>query len=53
MDALILVDLQNDYFPGGRMELDGVEAAVANGILSGQGAPARDQQKQAAKPPSA
>ena len=26
--ALILVDLQNDYFPGGRMELEGAEAAV-------------------------
>jgi nicotinamidase-related amidase len=28
--ALILVDLQNDYFPGGRMELEGIEAAAAN-----------------------
>jgi len=26
--GLLLVDLQNDYFPGGRMELDGVEAAA-------------------------
>jgi nicotinamidase-related amidase len=25
--ALILVDIQNDYFPGGKMPLDGVEAA--------------------------
>jgi nicotinamidase-related amidase len=23
--ALILVDLQNDYFPGGRMELSNIE----------------------------
>lgn len=27
--ALLLVDLQNDYFPGGRMELVGAMAAVA------------------------
>ncbi len=27
--GLILVDFQNDYFPGGRMELNGVEAAAA------------------------
>jgi nicotinamidase-related amidase len=27
--ALVLVDFQNDYFPGGRMELAGVEAAAA------------------------
>lgn len=26
--ALILIDLQNDYFPGGRMELVGSDAAV-------------------------
>lgn len=26
--ALILIDLQNDYFPGGRMELAGAEVAV-------------------------
>jgi len=25
--ALILVDIQNDYFPGGKMPLDGIEAA--------------------------
>jgi len=25
--ALILVDIQNDYFPGGKMELDGMEQA--------------------------
>ena len=28
--ALILVDIQNDYFPGGKMSLDGVEAASGN-----------------------
>ena len=27
--ALILVDLQNDYFPGGRFPLAGIEAALA------------------------
>jgi len=29
-DCLILVDLQNDYFPGGLMELVGIEEAAAN-----------------------
>lgn len=28
--ALILVDIQNDYFPGGRMELSGMKAAGSN-----------------------
>lgn len=28
--CLILVDIQNDYFPGGSMELVGIEAAAAN-----------------------
>ncbi|MEM7524659.1 MAG: isochorismatase family protein [Pseudomonadota bacterium] len=28
--ALILVDIQNDYFSGGRWSLDGMEAAAAN-----------------------
>jgi nicotinamidase-related amidase len=27
--ALILVDIQNDYFPGGKMTLDGIDAAVS------------------------
>lgn len=32
--ALLIVDIQNDYFPGGSMELDGSVAAGANaGIL--------------------
>ncbi len=30
MDALLLIDIQNDYFPGGRMELVGSEAAGKN-----------------------
>jgi nicotinamidase-related amidase len=29
-NGLLLVDLQNDYFPGGRMELVGIQEAVAN-----------------------
>lgn len=28
--ALIVVDIQNDYFPGGKWTLDGVEAAAQN-----------------------
>lgn len=30
--GLILVDFQNDYFPAGRMELKGVDAAAVNAI---------------------
>jgi nicotinamidase-related amidase len=30
MQALLSIDIQNDYFPGGRMELDGALAAGAN-----------------------
>ncbi len=30
MNALLLVDLQNDYFPSGRWPLDRIEAAAAN-----------------------
>ena len=30
MPALILVDIQNDYFPGGRMPLDEIERAATN-----------------------
>jgi nicotinamidase-related amidase len=29
MQALIIVDIQNDYFPGGAMELEGADAAAA------------------------
>ena len=28
--ALVLVDIQNDYFPGGNMTLEGMDAAAAN-----------------------
>lgn len=28
--GLVIVDLQNDYFPGGKMELFGIEAAAEN-----------------------
>ncbi|MFP5513679.1 MAG: cysteine hydrolase family protein [Alphaproteobacteria bacterium] len=28
--ALVVIDLQNDYFPGGKWSLSGVEAAAAN-----------------------
>ncbi|MDR2924790.1 MAG: cysteine hydrolase [Azoarcus sp.] len=28
MNALLIIDIQNDYFPGGKMELAGSEAAV-------------------------
>jgi len=28
--ALVLVDIQNDYFPGGTMSLEGMDAAAAN-----------------------
>lgn len=31
--ALVLIDLQNDYFPGGTMELAGAEPAVAKAAL--------------------
>src|SRR3954462_1852587 len=28
--ALVIIDIQNDYFPGGKMELEGAEAAAGN-----------------------
>ena len=31
--CLILVDIQNDYFPGGTMELVGIEASVAQALV--------------------
>jgi nicotinamidase-related amidase len=31
--ALIIVDLQNDYFQGGKWELEGTEAAANNAVL--------------------
>ena len=33
MQALIIIDIQNDYFPGGKMELCGSEAAAQNAAL--------------------
>ena len=35
-DVLVIIDIQNDYFPGGTMELDGAEAAgqAAAGVLA-------------------
>ena len=32
--ALILIDIQNDYFPGGAMALEGMDAAAANARLA-------------------
>lgn len=32
--ALVLIDIQKDYFPGGRMELSGMEEAAANALLA-------------------
>ena len=31
--ALLLIDLQNDYFPGGKMTLDGSNEAVQNAMM--------------------
>ena len=28
--ALVIIDIQNDYFPGGTMELEGSSAAAVN-----------------------
>src|SRR5205814_10469196 len=28
--ALLIIDIQNDYFPSGKMELEGADAAAAN-----------------------
>jgi nicotinamidase-related amidase len=28
--ALVIIDIQNDYFPGGKMELEGAEAAASH-----------------------
>lgn len=33
MPALIIVDIQNDYFPGGRMTLHEIERAAANAAM--------------------
>lgn len=31
--ALVLIDIQNDYFPGGRWTLDGIDAAADNAAM--------------------
>src|SRR6476620_2981047 len=28
--ALVIIDIQNDYFPGGKMELEGADTAAAH-----------------------
>ena len=33
MQALVIIDIQNDYFPGGKMELVGSKAAAENAAL--------------------
>jgi nicotinamidase-related amidase len=30
--ALLIIDMQNDYFPGGKMELEGAQAAAENAV---------------------
>jgi nicotinamidase-related amidase len=32
--ALLIIDIQNDYFPGGKMELEGTDTAVANASIA-------------------
>jgi len=32
--ALLIIDIQNDYFPGGKMELEGAEAAAENAAVA-------------------
>ena len=53
--ALVLIDLQNDYFPGGAMELVGPDGAVANAArlleaYRGSGAPVVHVQHIARRP---
>lgn len=57
-DSLILVDIQNDYFPGGRMELAGIEAAASQALallqrFRAQGAPVIHVQHLSARPGAA
>src|ERR671923_30495 len=35
--ALLVIDIQNDYFPGGAMELEGADAAGAKAALAIKG----------------
>ena len=53
--ALILVDIQNDYFPGGKWTLSGIEPATANAARLLEAARAKDElvvhvRHEAAKP---
>ena len=32
--ALVIIDIQNGYFPGGKMELEGADAAAGNAARS-------------------
>jgi len=53
--ALLIIDVQNDYFPGGRMELAGSDAAVASlgnllGEFRGKAAPVVHVRHVATKP---
>ncbi|HZO01502.1 MAG TPA: isochorismatase family protein, partial [Burkholderiales bacterium] len=32
--ALLIIDIQNDYFPGGAMELEGSDAAGAKAAIA-------------------
>ena len=32
--ALLIIDIQNDYFPGGKMDLEGADAAAENAALA-------------------
>lgn len=33
--ALLIIDIQNEYFPGGKMELEGADAAAFLAALNG------------------
>lgn len=55
--ALVLVDIQNDYFPGGRMELVGPQAAAAQAArlidrFRGQGRPVIHVRHESVRPGS-
>lgn len=57
MEALVLIDIQNDYFPGGRMELHQPEAAAANAfklleLFRTQGKPVIHVQHESVRPGS-
>ena len=48
--ALVLIDLQNDYFPGGRMELVGADADVQLAFLAALNAAGAAADKTREKP---